>query len=281
MRRIALLLLTLVPIALFAAACGDDSDSSSGGSGSGANASTDEPLRVGASPVPHAEILNFVAKDLAPKAGLKLEVKEFSDYVLPNTALNDGQLDANYFQTPAYLKDQAKARGLDLVSIVGVHIEPLGIYSRKHDDLAKVPNGAKVAIPNDATNENRALQLLAANQLLTLKDGATENATVRDIADNPKDLDFEEVDAAQTARALDDVDLAVINGNYALENDLKPADDALALEQAEGNPNANLLVTLGKDKDDPRVKKLAELLTSPEVKAFIEDKYQGAVLPAF
>lgn len=276
MRRIALLLLTLLPLALGLAACGDDSDS---GSSSGSNSS--EPLRVGASPVPHAEILNFVAKELAPKAGLKLEVKEFSDYVLPNTALADGQLDANYFQTPAYLKDQAKARGLDLVSIVGVHIEPLGIYSRKVKDLNAVPNGGKVAIPNDATNENRALQLLVANKLITLKDGATENATVRDVADNPKGLEFEEVDAAQTARALDDVDLAVINGNYALESDLKPAQDALALEQAEGNPNANLLVTLGKGKDDPRVQKLAKLLTSPEVKKFIEDTYQGAVLPAF
>lgn len=276
MRRIALLLLTLLPLALGLAACGDDSDS---GSSSGSNSS--EPLRVGASPVPHAEILNFVAKELAPKAGLKLEVKEFSDYVLPNTALADGQLDANYFQTPAYLKDQAKARGLDLVSIVGVHIEPLGIYSRKVKDLNAVPNGGKVAIPNDATNENRALQLLVANKLITLKDGATENATVRDVADNPKGLEFEEVDAAQTARALDDVDLAVINGNYALESDLKPAQDALALEQAEGNPNANLLVTLGKGKDDPRVQKLAKLLTSPEVKKFIEEKYQGAVLPAF
>jgi D-methionine transport system substrate-binding protein len=275
MRRIALLLLTLLPLALGLAACGDDSGSSSSAD------TADKPLRVGASPVPHAEILDFVAKDLAPKAGLKLEVKEFSDYVLPNTALADGQLDANYFQTPAYLKDQAKARGLDLVSIVGVHIEPLGIYSRKVKDLGAVPNGGKVAIPNDATNENRALQLLVANKLITLKDGATENATVRDVADNPKGLEFEEVDAAQTARALDDVDLAVINGNYALENDLKPAQDALALEQAEGNPNANLLVTLGKEKDDPRVQKLAKLLTSPEVKKFIEDKYQGAVLPAF
>jgi D-methionine transport system substrate-binding protein len=276
MRRIALLFPLLLILALGAAACGSDDDEGSSGA-----AAADEPLRVGVSPVPHAEILNFVKDELADKAGLKLEVKEFSDYVLPNTALNDGQLDANYFQTPAYLKDQAKARDLDLVSIVGVHIEPLGIYSKKHKDLAAVPKGAKVAIPNDATNENRALQLLAANDLVTLKDGATDNATVRDIEDNPKDLDFSEVDAAQTARSLDDVDLAVINGNYALEADIKPATDGLALEQAEGNPNANLLVTLGKDKDDPRVKKLAELLTSPEVKEFIEDKYQGAVIPAF
>ena len=179
---------------------------------------------VGASPVPHAEILNYIASDLAPKAGLKLEVKEFTDYVLPNTALVDGQLDANYFQTPAYLKDQEQARGFKAVSIVGVHIEPLGLYSRDVKDLASIPAGAQVAIPNDPTNEARALRLLAANQLLTLKDGAGETATIRDIADNPKNLEFAEVEAAQTPRALDDADLAVINGNYALEADLTPAD---------------------------------------------------------
>ena len=236
---------------------------------------------VGASPVPHAEILNYIASDLAPKAGLKLEVKEFTDYVLPNTALVDGQLDANYFQTPAYLKDQEQARGFKAVSIVGVHIEPLGLYSRDVKDLASIPAGAQVAIPNDPTNEARALRLLAANQLLTLKEGAGETATIRDIADNPKHLEFAEVEAAQTPRALDDADLAVINGNYALEADLTPAEDALALEQAENNPNANLLVTLPEEQDDPRVKKLAQLLTSPEVKQFIESKYRGAVLPTF
>ena len=144
---------------------------------------------MGASPVPHAEILNYIASDLAPKNGLKLEVKEFTDYVLPNTALVDGQLDANYFQTPAYLKDQEQARGFKAVSIVGVHIEPLGLYSRDVKDLAAMPSGAQVAIPNDPTNEARALRLLAANQLLTLKDGAGETATIRDIATNPKNLD--------------------------------------------------------------------------------------------
>ena len=274
MRRTVLPLL-LLTLALAVAACGSDDESASGSRGD-----ADAPLRVGATPVPHAEILHFVAKNLAPKAGLKLEVKEFSDYVVPNTALADGQLDANYFQTPAYMKDQAKARGLDLRSVVGVHIEPLGIYSKKHDALGAVPNGATVAVPNDAANENRALQLLAANKLITLKGDAGDNATPRDIDANPKDLEFNEVDAAQTARALDDVDLAVINGNYALEAKLEPADDALALEKAEGNPNENLLVTLDGEQDDPRVAKLADLLKSDEVKRFIDDKYHGAVVPA-
>ena len=270
MRRIALILLAALALGL--AACGGDDERA---------ASPDDPLVVGASPVPHAEILNYIASDLAPKNGLELEVKEFTDYVLPNTALVDGQLDANYVQTPAYLKDQEQARGFQAASIVGVHIEPLGLYSRDVKDLAAVPAGAQVAIPNDPTNEARALRLLAANQLLTLKDGAGETATIRDIAGNPKNLEFAEVEAAQTPRALDDADLAVINGNYALEADLTPAEDALALEQAEGNPNANLLVTLPEEQNDPRVKKLATLLTSPEVKQFIESKYRGAVLPTF
>jgi D-methionine transport system substrate-binding protein len=276
MRRIALTL-AAAALAVGVAACGDDDKQSS----AAAPKDTSKPLVVGASPVPHAEILNYIAKNLAPKAGLKLEVKEFTDYVVPNTALVDHQLDANYFQTPAYLADQEKARGFKAVSIVGVHIEPLGLYSRKIKDLASIPRGAQVAIPNDATNEARALRLLAANQLVTLKDSAGETATIRDIADNPKGLKFAEVEAAQTPRALDDADLAVINGNYALEADLKPATDALVLESAENNPNTNILVTLPDEQNDPRVKTLAKLLTSPEVKQFIDEKYQGAVLPAF
>ncbi len=275
MRRIALAL-TAVALAVGVAACGDDEPAASG-----ASTDTSKPLVVGASPVPHAEILNFIKDNLAEKAGLKLEVKEFTDYVLPNTALVDKQLDANYFQTPAYLADQEKARKFKATSIVGVHIEPLGLYSRDVKDLAAVPNGAQVAIPNDATNEARALRLLAANNLITLKEDAGETATIRDIESNPKNLEFAEVEAAQTPRALDDADLAVINGNYALEADLTPATDALALEQAENNPNANLLVTLPEEQNDPRVKKLAQLLTSPEVKQFIESKYRGAVLPTF
>jgi D-methionine transport system substrate-binding protein len=275
--RLIALALAAAALVVGVAACGDDEKAST----SAGAADTSKPLRVGASPVPHAEILNYVAANLAPKAGLKLEVKEFTDYVLPNTALVDGQLDANYFQTVPYLEDQEKARGFKAVSIVGVHIEPLGLYSRKVKALADIPKGAQVAIPSDATNEARALRLLAANQLIALKSGAGETATIRDIAENPKQLKFAEVEAAQTPRALDDADLAVINGNYALEAKLTPAKDALVLESAENNPNANILVTLPDEQSDPRVKTLAKLLTSPEVKQFIQDKYQGAVLPAF
>lgn len=274
MRRIALAL-TAAVLAVGVAACGGDDEQPA------ASTDTSKPLVVGASPVPHAEILNFIAKDLAPENDLELEVKEFTDYVLPNTALVDGQLDANYFQTPAYLADQEKARGFKAKSIVGVHIEPLGLYSKQITDLAQVPEGAQVAIPNDATNEARALRLLAANNLITLKEGSGETATIRDIDQNPKNLEFAEVEAAQTPRALDDADLAVINGNYAIEADLTPSEDALVLESAENNPNANLLVTLPDKENDPRVKKLAKLLTSPEVKQYIDSHYKGAVLPAF
>jgi D-methionine transport system substrate-binding protein len=276
MRRIALAL-TAAALAVGVVACGDDEPAPS----SGATTDTSKPLVVGASPVPHAEILNYIKDNLAEKAGLKLEVKEFTDYVLPNTALVDKQLDANYFQTPAYLADQEKARNFKAQSIVGVHIEPLGLYSKKIKALDAVPNGAQVAIPNDPTNEARALRLLAANKLITLDDNQSTTATIRNITDNPKDLKFAEVEAAQTPRSLDDADLAVINGNYAIEAGLTPSTDALVLETAQDNPNVNLLVTLPDEANDPRVKKLAELLTSPEVKQFIDDKYKGAVLPAF
>ena len=275
MRRIALAL-TAAALAVGVVACGDDEPAASG-----ASTDTSKPLVVGASPVPHAEILNFIKDNLAEKAGLKLEVKEFTDYVLPNTALIDGQLDANYFQTPAYLAEQEQSRNFKATSVVGVHIEPLGLYSREIKDIGAVPNGAQVAIPNDATNEARALRLLAANQLLTLKEGAGETATVRDIADNPKGLKFAEVEAAQTPRALDDADLAVINGNYALEADLSPAKDAIAAESPKDNPYGNFLAVKKGNEDDPRVQKLAKLLTSPEVKKFIEDKYNGAVVASF
>ncbi|MEZ7006739.1 MetQ/NlpA family ABC transporter substrate-binding protein [Streptomyces sp. AD55] len=253
-------------------ACGSDKDSASDTSG---------PLVVAASPAPHAEILTFVKDNLAKKAGLDLEVKEFTDYVTPNKATEDGSVGANYFQTPPYLEDFNKKNGTNVVSVVDVHLEPLGLYSNKIDKVDELKSGATVAVPNDTANEGRALQLLAANGLITLKDGVGTAATPADITDNPKKLKFKELEAAQTPRSLDDVDAAVVNGNYAIEADLKPATDALVLESAEGNPNSNILAVKKGREDDPRVKKLAELLTSPEVKKFIEEKYDGAVIPSF
>lgn len=253
-------------------ACGSDKDAASDTSG---------PLIVAASPVPHAEILTFVKDNLAEKVGLDLEVKEFTDYVTPNTATEDGSVGANFFQTQPYLDDFNKKNGTHIVSVVDVHLEPLGLYSSKVGKADELKNGATIAIPNDTVNEGRALQLLAANGLITLKDGVGTAATPADITGNPKDLTFKELEAAQTPRSLEDVDAAVVNGNYAIEADLKPAEDALVLEAAEDNPNNNLLAVKEGQEDDPRVKKLAELLTSPEVKKYIEDQYAGSVLASF
>lgn len=244
-------------------------------------AKASDPLVVAATPVPHAEILNFIKKDLAKKEGLKLEVKEFTDYVTPNNATEDGSVDANYFQTTPYLEDFNKKNGTHLKSVATVHLEPLGLYSQKAKKLDGIKKGGTVALPNDADNESRALRFLAANDLITLKKGSEATATPQDVAKNPKDLQFKEVEAAQTPRSLKDVDAAVINGNYAIGADLNPAKDALALESTKNNEYNNVLAIKDGNQDDPRVKKLAKLLTSPEVKKFIEDKYKGSVLPSF
>ncbi|MFJ5549047.1 MetQ/NlpA family ABC transporter substrate-binding protein [Streptomyces sp. NPDC093225] len=266
-------------LALGLTACGTSSDPSSA-TGDGAKADASKPLVVAASPVPHADILKFVKDNLAAKAGLKLEVKEFTDYVLPNTATQQGQVDANYFQHKPYLDDFNAKNKTDIVPVVNVHLEPLGLYSKKVKALADIKAGQTVAVPNDTTNEGRALQLLAANGLIKLKDGVGTSAKLSDITDK-KGLEFKELEAATVPRALNDVDAAVINGNYALEADLKPAKDALALEKAEGNPYANFLAVKRGNENDPRIKKLAELLNSPEVKKFIDDTYAGSVIPAF
>ncbi|MFE0728890.1 MetQ/NlpA family ABC transporter substrate-binding protein [Streptomyces antibioticus] len=256
-------------------ACGSDKDSGS----TDANAT----LTVAATPTPQGEILTYIKDHLAEKAGLKLEVKEFTDYVTPNTAVQQGEVDANYFQHQPYLTDFNKKNDTDIVAVPGgtVHLEPLGLYSqgvKKLDDLTK---GATIALPNDTTNEARALKLLEANGLIELKEGAGYDATPKDVTGNPKNLTFKELEAAQLPRSLADVDAAVINGNYALEADLSPAEDALAAESAQDNPYANFLAVKKGDEDDPRVEKLAKLLTSPEVKKFIEDTYDGAVVAAF
>ncbi|MES4890573.1 MetQ/NlpA family ABC transporter substrate-binding protein [Streptomyces sp. NPDC096012] len=252
--------------------------------GSGKNSGSSDtsgPLVVAASPTPHAEILDFVKKNLAKKAGLDLEVREFTDYITPNTATEDGDVDANYFQNQPYLDDFNKKRGTHIVPVVTVHLEPLGLYSHKVKKADALKSGATIAVPNDAVNEARALKLLAANGLITLKAGAGNEATPQDIAKNPRNLRFKEVEAAQTARSLDDVDAAVVNGNYAISAGIKPAKEALVLESAKNSPYGNFLAVKKGDEKDPRVQKLAKLLTSPEVKKFIQDKYQGSVIPSF
>ncbi|WP_406306042.1 MetQ/NlpA family ABC transporter substrate-binding protein [Streptomyces sp. NBC_00885] len=266
-------------LALGLTACGTASDPAARAD-SGAKADKSTALVVAASPTPHADILNYVKDNLAKKAGLNLEVKEFTDYVLPNTATESGQVDANFFQHKPYLDDFNKKNNTHIVPVVNIHLEPLGLYSKKVKDLKDLKPGQSVAVPNDTTNEGRALGLLADNGLITLKDGAGTGAKLSDIKDS-KGLKFKEIEAATLPRALNDVDAAVINGNYAIEADLKPATDALALEKAEGNPYANFLAVKQGNEKDARVQKLAQLLNSPEVKKFIEDKYAGSVVPAF
>ncbi|WP_030783158.1 MetQ/NlpA family ABC transporter substrate-binding protein [Streptomyces sp. NRRL S-920] len=253
------------------------------GSEKGSAGDKDGPLVVAATPTPQGQILEYVQKNLAKKAGLDLEVKEFTDYVTPNTAVQQGEVFANYFQHKPYLDDFNKKNGTDIVPVPNgtVHLEPLGVYSKGVKKLGDLKDGATVAVPNDTTNEARALKLLADNGVIELKKGVGFDATPKDVAKNPKNLKFKELEAAQLPRSLSDVDAAVINGNYALEADLSPAKNALVAEKAKGNPYGNFLAVKKGDENDPRVKKLAKLLTSPEVKKFIDDKYDGAVVAAF
>jgi D-methionine transport system substrate-binding protein len=236
-------------------------------------------LIVAATAVPHAEILKQ-AKPLLAKEGVDLQIKVFADYVQPNTQVAEKNIDLNYFQTKPYLDAFNRERGTQLTIITGVHIEPFGAYSHKYKSIDQLPDGASVTIPNDPSNNSRALLLLAKHGLITLKDPTDEMATLKDITANPKHLKFRELEAAMLPRTLDEVDLALINTNYALAAGLNPTKDALLIESKD-SPYVNYLVGRPDNQNDPRVQKLARVLNSPEIKAFIEQKYHGAVLPAF
>ena len=238
-----------------------------------------EKLVVAATPIPHAEILELVKPTLA-KEGVDLEIKVFTDYVQPNVQVAEKRLDANYFQTLPYLENFNKGKGTNLVTVVGVHVEPFGGYSKKIKNISELKDGATVAIPNEGSNSGRALLLLQKAGVITLKDPTNALATPKDIASNPKNLKFKELESALLPRVLDQVDLDLINTNYALEAGLNPAKDALIIEDAK-SPYVNFLVARPDNKDSDAIQKLAKALTSPEVKAFIEKKYSGAVLPAF
>ncbi|WGV22660.1 MetQ/NlpA family ABC transporter substrate-binding protein [Pseudomonas putida] len=238
-----------------------------------------ESLTVAATPVPHAEILNFVKPALA-KQGVELKVKEFTDYIQPNVQVAEKRLDANFFQHQPYLDEFNKAKGTNLVSVAGVHIEPLGVYSAKIKKLDELSSRATVVIPNDATNGGRALLLLDKAGVIKLKDNKNILSTVKDVAENPKSLKFRELEAATIPRVLTQVDAALINTNYALEAKLNPEKDALAIEGSD-SPYVNILVARPDNKDSDAMKKLAAALHSPEVKQFINEKYKGAVVPAF
>lgn len=240
-------------------------------------------IKIGATPLPHAEILK-IAKELLAAQGYDLQIVEFTDYVQPNLALDSGDLDANFFQHKPYLDQFNTERGTDLISVANVHFEPLGIYAGKTASLDAIPEKAQVAVPNDATNEARALLLLEAQGLIKLKAGADLNATAKDIVENPKNLQVVEIAAEQLARSLQDVDIAVINGNYAIQAGLNAATDALAKEDPASiaaTTFANIIVVKNGNENDPAIQALIKAVTSPEVKAFIETTYQGAVVPVF
>ena len=268
MKKLLTLVLALTTLALVG--CGGGAD----------NNKAEKVVKVGASPVPHAEILEIVKPELE-KEGVKLEIVEFNDYVQPNLATNDKEIDANFFQHEPYLKNFVTEHPeLKLVNVLGVHVEPMGIYSHKIKNINELKDGAQVSIPSDPTNGGRALLLLEHAGLLKLKDGVGAAATVQDVVDNPKKLNFKEIEAPQLPRTLDDVDISVINTNWAMQADLVPTRDALFMED-KTSPYVNILVVRQGDESRPEIQALMKALHSEAVKNFINEKYKGAIIPAF
>lgn len=236
-------------------------------------------LKVGASPVPHAELLKLVQEDLK-KEGVDLKVVEFTDYVTPNLALAEGELDANFFQHFPYLEKFASERGLNLVSAGKIHVEPLGVFSQKIKDIKDLPEKSTIAIPSDPSNGGRALILLHNNGIIKLNDPSNLYVTEFDIVENPKKLKFKPIEAAQLPRVLPDVEAAVINGNYALEAGFSPVEDSLLLEGAE-SPYANIIAVKSGDENKEDIQKLLKTLQSKKVSDYIGANYKGGVVPAF
>ena len=240
-------------------------------------------LVVAASPPPHAEILE-VAKEILAEQGITLEIKEFSDYVQPNLVTENGEVDANYFQHTPYLDSFNAENGTHLVSVGAIHYEPFGIYPGKSDDLANIADGATIAVPNDTTNEARALQLLAAQGIITVREGAGLTATVNDIEENPHNVKIQEIEAAQLPRTVQDVDFAVINGNFAMEAGFSVGKDALATEDASSEAAqtyANVLVVKEGNENSPAIQALLAALQSDKVRDYINETFDGAVVPIF
>ena len=253
------------------------------GNGNASSAATSKKLTVAASPSPHAEILDNFAAPKLKKQGITLKTKEYTDYIIPNQVTSSGEVDANYFQHINYLNNYNKENGTDLVGVAAIHYEPFGIYAGKSKDLKNIQDGAQIAVPNDPTNEGRALLLLQQEKLITLKDPDNLQATPVDIAKNPHSLKFVEVEAAAVARQLQDVDFAVINGNYAIEAGMH-VKDAVAVEDKDGKAveqYANYIVTTPDKKDDARIKALVKVLTSDDFKKYLSKTYGQDVLPAF
>ena len=283
MKKKLLALLLGLTLCLSLAACGGSADDSSAADDGAAEESGDAAetvtLTVAASPTPHAEILNQCVPILAEQ-GIELVVNEYSDYVVPNTAVEDGDEDANYFQHIPYLEEFNETRGTHLVDVASVHIEPMGVYAGKTASLEELADGAVIAIPNDATNEGRALLLLEAQGLITLDDSSNMTATRNNIVDNPKNLEFQELEAATIPSVLADVDLAVINSNYALGAGLNPTTDALAIESS-ASPYVNVLVVKEGNENNEAIQALVEALHSDTIRDYITETFDGAVVPAF
>ncbi|HDK7176354.1 TPA: MetQ/NlpA family ABC transporter substrate-binding protein [Clostridium botulinum] len=241
------------------------------------NAKEKKTIVVGATPEPHAEILKKV-KPILEKKGYTLEIKEFTDYITPNTALQDGEIDANFYQHIPYLEEFNKEKKTDLLYTVKVHLEPMGVYSKTIKDLKQLKSGATIAVPNDPTNESRALRLLEKEGIIKLKEG--ELVSKLDITENPKNIKVEELDAAQLPRTLGDAEVAVINTNYAVSANLNPLKDALAIESKD-SPYANVIVVKTENKNAEYIKALNEAINSEEIKKYIEEQYKGAIIPAF
>lgn len=279
MKKIYFILASLVIFALATVGCGGGADKKQDAKPAQKTEQKATKLRVGATPVPHAEVLNAI-KPLLAKEGIELTVVEFSDYVQPNLATNDKELDANYFQHLPYLENFTKEhKNVKLVSAAGIHIEPMGVYSRKVKKLDELKTGASVAIPNDPTNGGRALLLLQRAGVIKLKKTSVD-VTVQDISDNPKELKIQELEAAQLPRSLDDVDAAVINTNFAMQADLVPTKDAIVIEDGS-SPYVNIVAVRTGDEKRPEIVALCKALQSQDAKKFFQDKYKGAVVPTF
>lgn len=285
MKKLLALTLALV-LCLGLAACGGTGTDTDTNADTSSDADTNGEtitLTVGATPNPHAEILAQVKDDLAAE-GIDLVVKEYSDYVVPNTAVEEGDLDANYFQHTPYMEKFNEENGTHLVSVGKIHYEPMGIYPGLTKTLEELPDGATIAVPNDATNEARALQLLAAQGLIELKEDAGLNATPNDITSNPKNLQFKELEAAMLPQTASEVDLSVINSNFAMEGGMNPATDSLASEDADSEAAqtfANIIAVKEGHENDPAIQALVKALQSDKVKEYIEKTYSGAVVAVF
>jgi D-methionine transport system substrate-binding protein len=276
MKKKSILSIALAGILTFGlAGCGNASNKGT------ADSKNDKVIKIGVTPKPHEEIVN-VAKPLLEKEGYTVEITEFNDYVQPNTAVAEGSLDANYFQHMPYLKEQNESKGFNLVSVGAIHLEPMGLYSKKIKSLDELKAGATIAIPNDPSNEARALRLLESKGIIKVAEG--ELVTPKDITENTKNLKFTELEAAAIPRSLDDVDAAVINGNYAIEAGFNPTKDALIIEDKDSEaakPYANIIAVKEGNENEQKIKDLVKAMTSPEVKEFIEKQYNGSVIPVF